>query len=84
MGAIVGRLGAVVAATIVTFLAGTLGLEVTADTEAQIAQGVTLIGMALFTAIYATAHKLINRWLAPADTAAPVEDLPPATQRKLA
>lgn len=83
MRAIVGRLGAVVAATIVTFLAGTLGLEVTIESQAQIAEGITLLGMALFTALYATVHKIINRWLAPADTAAPVDELPTVTQRKL-
>ncbi len=71
MRAIIGRIAAVIVAFIVTFVAGTLGVEVTEDTAATLTEAVTLLGMALFTIVYAVGHKLINRRINPADAAAP-------------
>lgn len=66
--AIGGRVVAVVAGGIVTLLTG-IGLEVDADGVARISEGVNLIGLTIFTSVYAFVHKLLNRWLNPADTA---------------
>lgn len=70
MRAIIGRVAAAIVAMLVTFLAGSLGLEVTEETRATLTEAVTLLGLAFWGILYAIFHKLINRRLAPQDTAA--------------
>lgn len=69
MRAIIGRIAAAVVATLLTWLAGSLGLEVTEETRATLVEAVTLLGLGLWGVLYAVAHKTLNRWLNPGDTA---------------
>jgi uncharacterized protein (DUF697 family) len=69
MRSLIGRLIAIVAAAIVTFLADTLGLEVTPEASEAITDGLNLLGTGLFFVGYASFHKFVNHWLAPADSA---------------
>lgn len=71
MRAIIGRVAAAIVAALLTWLAGTLGLEVSADTAATLTEAVTLLGLAFWGILYAIVHKTINRYVAPADAAGP-------------
>jgi hypothetical protein len=70
MRAIIGRVAAVIAGAIVTFLAGTLGLEVTEGAATFLVEGITAIGMFVWLLAYALVHRLISRRINPTDAAA--------------
>lgn len=70
MRAIIARIAAAVIAVLLTFLAGTLGVEVSPETTATLTEGVTLIGLGLWGIVYAVFHKLLNRRINPSDSAA--------------
>lgn len=69
MRAIFARFAAAIVAVAVTFLAGTLGIEVTEDTRATLTEAVTLLGLGLWGVVYAVVHRLISRKVNPMDAA---------------
>ena len=71
MRAIIGRIAAAIVAFLVIWIAGTLGVEVTEQTAATFTEAVTLLGMGLFTLVYAMVHKIINARINPTDAASP-------------
>lgn len=66
--AIIARIAAVAVAGLTTFLAGTLGLEVTPEAQTAITDAITMIGAALFLLTYGAIRPLISKYLHPADT----------------
>lgn len=71
MRAIIGRVVAVLAGAIITFLTGTLGLPVSDAAAGYLTEALTALGMGVWLIAYAVVHKLINRKINPGDTAAP-------------
>lgn len=71
MRAIIGRVAAAIVAAALTWVAGVAGIEVTQETAATLTEAVTLLGMGLFTIMYAVGHRLIDRRINPADAASP-------------
>lgn len=47
------------------------GVELDAETQAQLIEGIVGLMLAVFGVVYAVAHKMINARLNPADTATP-------------
>lgn len=70
MRAVIGRIAAVLAGAIITFLAGALGVEVTEQAHIALTEGLTMIGMFVWLLAYAVAHRLISRRINPSDSAA--------------
>jgi energy-converting hydrogenase Eha subunit E len=74
MNIIISRIAAVIAAAIVTFVLGLLGVDVSAEQTqgivAWLTTGLSALGMFLVLLLYGPFHKLISRYTNPADTAA--------------
>lgn len=62
------RIAAVAAAAIATFLAATLGIEVTPEAHAALTEGITLLGFAFALIVYALVRPLISRFIHPSDS----------------
>lgn len=72
MRTVFARIAAVIAAGIVTFLSGKLGLDVTEEARVAITEGITMLGMAVWLLLYGIFHKVINRFINPGDVAKPL------------
>lgn len=69
MRTIIGRIAAVVAATITTWLISFLGVGISEQGTAELTEALTLIGVLVWGLIYAVVHKLIDRKVNPMDVA---------------
>lgn len=73
MNVFISRIAAAIAATLVVWVLGALGVDVTEQQRAeiigQVTQAITLLGLAVWGLVYAVGHKLISRRTNPADTA---------------
>lgn len=79
MRAIISRVAAAIVAVLLTFFAGTLGVEVSPAVHDSLVEGVTLLGLGLWGVLYALLHRLIDRKINPADVAkhpGPISDGP--------
>lgn len=81
----ISRIAAALVATLLTWLAGRFGVEVSADVRASLVETVTLLGLGLWGLLYAIGHRLIDRRVNPADVArhpkaaaAVIDAVPPA------
>jgi hypothetical protein len=61
-------IGAAVASLSV-WLASKVGIEVSPEAQAGLTEGITLLGLFVFSVVYALVHKLANNKLNPADSA---------------
>jgi hypothetical protein len=69
MRAIISRIAAVVVGALVVWLADAAGVHVSPEATAALTEGLTMLGIGLWMAAYAVAHKLIDRRINPADVA---------------
>lgn len=69
MRAIISRVAAAIVAVLLTFFAGTLGVEVSPAVHDSLVEGVTMLGLGLWGVLYALLHRLIDRKINPADVA---------------
>lgn len=69
MRAIFSRIAAAIVAVFLTFVAGTLGIEVSPAVHDSLVEGVTLLGLGIWGVLYALLHRLIDRRINPSDAA---------------
>lgn len=77
MNVFISRIAAAIAASLVVWLLGALGVDVTeaqrTEIIGQVTQAITLLGLAVWGVCYAVGHKLLSKKFNPADTAAAPE-----------
>lgn len=69
MRTILSRIAAAIVAVVLTFVAGTLGVEVSPAVHDSLVEGVTLLGLGVWGIAYAVLHRLIDRQINPTDAA---------------
>jgi hypothetical protein len=69
MRTILSRIAAAIVAVFLTFVAGTLGVEVSPAVHDSLVEGVTLLGLGIWGVLYALLHRLIDRRINPTDAA---------------
>lgn len=73
MMAALSRIAASVVAVVVAYLADSIGVEVTAEAQASLTEGLTLLGGGLLFVVYAVVRPLISRVIHPADSSTPAD-----------
>jgi peptidoglycan L-alanyl-D-glutamate endopeptidase CwlK len=79
MRTIISRIAAAIVAVLLTFVAGTLGVDVSPAIHDSLVEGVTLLGLGVWGILYAVLHKLIDHKINPTDVAkhpGPISDGP--------
>src|SRR5690606_21236999 len=73
-GQLVSRVSAVAEAALLSWLASTLGLEVTGEQRAGLEAGAAAVGMTGCFLVYCVARPMISRYVSPVDSAEPKPD----------